>query len=110
MTLKRLLIGFHIRVLILIKLKSHGIWANIVKWIQNWLTDRKQNSKVSMGGETSAWTTVHSGVPQGSTGTGTTTLPHLYYDLENGVFSNIVNFSDDTKMCKQVKCHTLQED
>ena len=49
---------------LLIKLKSHGMGVNIVTWIQNWLTDRKQ--RVSVEGETSAWTAVHSGVPQGS--------------------------------------------
>ena len=49
---------------LLIKLKSHGIGVNIVTWIQNWLTDRKQ--RVSVEGETSAWAAVHSGVPQGS--------------------------------------------
>ena len=45
---------------LLIKLKSHGMGVNIVTWIQNWLTDRKQ--RVSVEGETSAWTAVHSGV------------------------------------------------
>ena len=47
---------------LLIKLKSHGMGVNIVAWIQNWLTDRKQ--RVSVEGEKSAWTAVHSGVPQ----------------------------------------------
>ena len=49
---------------LLIQLKSHGMGVNIVTWIQNWLTDRKQ--RVSVEGETSAWTAVQSGVPQGS--------------------------------------------
>ena len=48
---------------LLIKLKSHGM-ANVVNWVQNCLTDRKQ--WVSVEGETSAWSAVHSGVPQGS--------------------------------------------
>ena len=30
---------------LLIKLKSHGMGVNIVTWIQNWLTDRKQRVK-----------------------------------------------------------------
>ena len=38
--------------------------VNIVKWIHNWLTDR--NQRVIVEGETSAWTAVHSGVPQRS--------------------------------------------
>ena len=59
---------------LLIKLKSHGMGVNIVNWIQNWLTDRMQRVRVE--GETSAWTAVHSGVPQGSV-LGPL-LPHLY--------------------------------
>ena len=44
---------------LLIKLKLHGMGVNIVTWMQNWLTDRKQ--RVSVEGKTSAWTAVHSG-------------------------------------------------
>ena len=36
---------------LLIKLKSYGMGVDIVKWIQHWLTDRKQ--RVSVEGETS---------------------------------------------------------
>ena len=85
---------------LLIKLKSHGMRVNIVKWIQNWLTDRKQ--RVSVEGETSEWTAVHSGVPQGSV------------LVEDGVASNILKFADDTKIFRRVQtrqeCRTLQED
>ena len=72
--------------------------VNIVTWIQNWLTDRKQ--RVSVEGETSAWTVVHSGVPQGSG-----PLLFLIYinDLEDGVASNILKFADDTKMFREFK-------
>ena len=35
---------------LLIKLKSHGMGVKIVKWIQNWLNDRKQ--RISVEGET----------------------------------------------------------
>ena len=80
--------------------------VNIVKWIQNWLTDRK----VSVEGETSAWTAVHSGVPQGSV---LGPLLFLIYinDLEDGVASNILKFADDTKILRtRQECRTLQED
>ena len=50
--------------ILLIKIKSHGMGVNIVNLVQNWLTDRKQRASVE--GETSAWTALHSGVPQGS--------------------------------------------
>ena len=95
----------------LIKLKWHGMGVNIVKWIQNWLTDRKQ--RVSVEGDTSEWTAVHSRVPQGSV---LGPLLFLIYidDLEDGVASNILKFADDTNIFRRVQtrqeCHTLQED
>ena len=96
---------------LLIKLKSHEMRVNIVTWIQNWLTDRRQ--RVSVEGETSAWTAVHIGVPQGSV---LGPLLFLIYinDLEDGVASNILKFADDTILFRIVQtrqeCHTLQED
>ena len=95
---------------LLIKLKSHGMGVNIVTWIQNWLIDRKQ--RVSVEGETSAWTAVHSGVPQGSV---LGPLLFLIYinDLEDGIASNILKFADDTQNFRRVQtrqnCRTLQE-
>ena len=85
--------------------------VNIVKWIQNWLTDRKQ--RVSMERETSAWTTGHSGVPQGLI---LGPLLFLIYidDLEDGVASSIFKLADDTNIFRRVQtrqeCHTLHED
>ena len=96
---------------LLIKLKSHGMGVNIVTWIQNWLTDRRQ--RVSVEGETSAWTAVHSGVRQGSV---LGPLLFLVYinDLEDGVASNILKFADDTKIFRRAQtrqeCRTLQDD
>ena len=45
--------------ILLIKLKSHGIYMllYLVKWIQNWLTGRKQRVSVE-GRDTSTWTAV----------------------------------------------------
>ena len=65
--------------------------VSIVKWIQNWLTDRKQ--RVSVEGDTSEWTAVHSGVNQGSV-LGPLLFLIYIYDLEDEVASNILKFAD----------------
>ena len=84
--------------------------VNIVTWIQNWLTDRKQ--RVSLEGKTSTWTAVHVGVPQVSV---LGPLLFLIYinDLEDVSASNILKFADDTKLFRRVQTiqesHTLQE-
>ena len=85
---------------LLMKLKSHGMGVNIVTWIQNRLTDRKQ--RVSVEGETSARTAVHSGMLQGSV---LGPLLFLIYinDLEDRVASNIIKFADDTTNFRRVQ-------
>ena len=76
-----------------------------------WLTDRKH--RVSVEGETSTWTAVHSGVPQGSV---LGPLLFLVYinDLEDGVASNILICADGTNIFRRVQtrqeCRTLQDD
>ena len=46
------------------KLKNKGIHGNVLRWIENWLTNRKQAVKV--GSEKSSFCEVESGVLQGS--------------------------------------------
>ena len=43
---------------------THGIGGEILKWVENWLSERKQ--RVVLGGEFSEWRDILSGVPQGS--------------------------------------------
>jgi retron-type reverse transcriptase len=50
--------------LLIHKLQHHGIIGNSVRWIQNWLANRKQS--VVIDGSTSDAVSVDSGVPQGS--------------------------------------------
>ena len=44
------------------RLKSHGIGISIIKWIEQWLTDRRQ--RVVVGWEVSNRKPVLSGIPQ----------------------------------------------
>ena len=46
------------------KLYSYGIRGRLLNWIENFLKDRKQ--RVLLDGQTSNWSDVTSGIPQGS--------------------------------------------
>jgi len=46
------------------KVGAHGIGGKLLQWIRAWLTGRRM--RVVLNGETSDWTEVLSGVPQGS--------------------------------------------
>ena len=49
---------------LLLKLKAHSIVDDIINWIEQWLTDRRQ--RVVVDGEVSNWKSILGGVPQGS--------------------------------------------
>ena len=59
---------------LLSKVKAHGITENLSKWIEDWLSERKQ--RVVINGKTSEWVNVNNGDPQGSV-----LGPILFYNL-----------------------------
>ena len=85
---------------LLIKLKAHGIEGTLLKWIGDWLTDRKQRTVIN--GQFSDWITVLSGVPQGSV-LGPVAFIIFINDIDLCVTRQLVNkFADDTKVCTKI--------
>ncbi len=79
------------------KLRAHGVKGEVLKWIRNWLTDRRQ--RVVLNGKASSWARVLSGVPQGSV-----LGPILFLifindlDMEVKRLGIVRKFADDTKL------------
>ena len=82
-----------------LKLKAHGIGNDIINWIVEWLTHRRQ--RVIVGGDISNWNSVLSGVPQGSV-LGPILFLIYINDLEDDISSKILKSADDTKVFRKV--------
>ena len=87
---------------LLSKFEAHGISGKVLKWIENWLSDRRQ--KVVINGQSSDWVKVRSGVPQGSV-LGPVAFTIFINDLDHCAndLSIINKFADDTKLGHVVK-------
>ena len=84
---------------LLSKLEGYGIQGNLLKWINCFLTGRKQ--RVVIEGEVSEWSEVKSGIPQGSV-LGPILFVIFINDLPEAVRSTCRIFADDTKVYRNV--------
>ena len=92
---------------LIFKLKQNGVSGNLLKFFQNYLNNRKQ--RVVLNGSFSNYSTVESGVPQGSV---LGPLLFLIYinDLERNTKSNINFFADDIMLFSIVKDPVISAD
>ena len=96
---------------LLLKLKAHDICNDVINWIEKWLTHRRQ--RVIVDGGISSWTSVLSGVPQGSV-LGPILFLIYITDLDDDISSKVLTFADDTKVFRKITKDTdkqsLQDD
>ena len=80
---------------LIFKLEENGITGNLLRLFQNYLSNRKQ--QVVLNGSYSDYSSIESGVPQGSV---LGPLLFLVYinDLERNIKYNIKMFADDTML------------
>ena len=81
------------------KLHFYGIHGQITSWIEDFLTARQQ--RVVVGGETSNWLDVTSGVPQGSI-LGPLLFIIYINDLPSSVTCNAEIFADDSVIYRRI--------
>ena len=80
---------------LIFKLKRNGIEGNLLRLLENYLSNRRQ--RVVLNGEYSSWAPLHAGVPQGSV-LGPLLFLIFINDLEDGLLSQVKLFADDTSL------------
>ena len=93
------------------KLAAYGVTGKILRWIETFLTDRKQI--VCVEGSLSNWEDVLSGIPQGSV-LAPTLIVVFINDMPDEITSLSKMFADDAKVFRQIETSadtaTLQND
>ena len=84
----------------LLKLEKYGIKGNVLKWIEDFLSEKKQ--RVVLNGKYSSWENVTSGVPQGSV-LGPVVFIIYVNDIPDSLNSFCKIFADDTKLYTAVE-------
>ena len=89
---------------LLVKLEEWGVTGDVLEWLKDWLSGRKQRVKVD--GEFSSWEDVVSSVLQGSVLGGI--LFNIFIDdiddvILEQILTAILKFADDTKVAKVVE-------
>ena len=91
---------------LMVKLKKYGIFGEVLRWIGDWLSGRRQRVKVE--GEYSAWEDVISSVLQGSVLGGLLFIIFIddideTVEDEDPLQTALVKFADDTKVARIVE-------
>ena len=83
------------------KIESLGINGGVLRWVEEFLSDRTQ--QVCVNGINSNWMDVTSGIPQGSV-LGPILFVLYINDLPTNIMSDVFMFADDTKMYRTIRC------